>query len=228
MKKRSDLAFYAEGAALRKDILYMKKTVKVLIAYAASMSLSAAVHAYSGPGSSGEEVRQIQLALRNRNYSCGAADGVYGEKTCRAVRQFQSDSGLAADGIAGRKTLLRLGVGESDTVMLLARVINGEARGESYEGQVAVGAVILNRVSHPSFPNSVRGVVYQKGAFSAVSDGQINKKLLPSCIAAAKEALSGSDPTGGALYYYNPDTATCRWIRTRPVIKRIGNHLFCS
>ena len=113
-------------------------------------------------------------------------------------------------------------------INLLAMVINGEARGESFEGQVAVGAVILNRVRHPSFPDTLREVIYEKGAFTAVTDGQINKKVTQSSIRAAQAALGGKDPTNGAVFYYNPETATCKWIRTRKVIKRIGNHVFCT
>ena len=111
---------------------------------------------------------------------------------------------------------------------LLARIINGEARGESYEGQVAVGAVVLNRVKHSSFPNTIAGVIYQTGAFTAVTDGQINKAVQTSCYNAAKDALNGWDPSGGAIYYYNPVTATSSWIRSRPIIKQIGKHVFCK
>ena len=110
----------------------------------------------------------------------------------------------------------------------MARLINGEARGETYEGQVAVGAVVLNRVKHPSFPNSVSGVIYQPQAFTAVDDGQINAAVEASCLRAARDALSGWDPTGGAIYYYNPVTATNKWIRSRPVITTIGKHIFCK
>ena len=113
---------------------------------------------------------------------------------------------------------------------LLARAINGEARGESYEGQVAVGAVILNRVKHPSFPNSIAGVIYQPGAFTAVSDGQINVPIdnNSTVVKAAQDALNGWDPTNGAIYYFNPNTATSSWIWSRPLIKTIGKHRFCK
>ena len=106
-------------------------------------------------------------------------------------------------------------------------LINGEARGESYEGQVAVGAVVLNRVKHSSFPNTIPGVIYQEGAFTAVSDGQINKPIESSCFNAARDALNGWDPSGGAIYYFNPATATSSWIWSRPFIKQIGKHRFC-
>ena len=118
--------------------------------------------------------------------------------------------------------------GNASDVQLLARAINGEARGESYEGQVAVGAVILNRVDHPSFPGTVAGVIYQPGAFTAVSDGQINAAMEESCYRAARDALNGWDPVGGAIYYYNPKTATNKWIRTRPIVATIGKHVFCN
>ena len=116
----------------------------------------------------------------------------------------------------------------SNNVDLLARIINGEARGETYTGQVAVGAVVLNRVRSSSFPNTIAGVIYQPGAFTAVSDGQINKPVVQSCYNAARDALNGWDPSGGALYYFNPNTATSDWIWSRPVVARIGNHVFCK
>ena len=134
---------------------------------------------------------------------------------------------------AGVATLSKLGISsssspDSKTVELLARAINGEARGEPYKGQVAVGAVILNRVDHPSFPGTVAGVIYQPGAFTAVSDGQINAAMEESCYRAARDALNGWDPVGGAIYYYNPKTATNKWIRTRPHVATIGKHVFCN
>ena len=141
------------------------------------------------------------------------------------------------DGIAGPATLKALGISETVSAggnvsdsdyQLLARIISAEARGEPYIGQVAVGAVVLNRVEHPSFPDTIAGVVYQPGAFTAITDGQINEEVYESSKRAAKEALNGSDPSGGAIYYFNPDKTSNKWIRTRPVIKRIGNHLFCS
>ena len=115
-------------------------------------------------------------------------------------------------------------------VQLIARAINGEARGEPYEGQVAVGAVILNRVKSSKFPNTIAGVIYQSGAFTAVSDGQINVPIASNStvVKAAQDALNGWDPTGGAIYYFNPNTATNKWIWSRPQIKTIGNHIFCK
>ena len=163
----------------------------------------------------------------------GAVDGIYGKKTVEAVKKFQRKHGLTADGIAGPATLAKIGLPTGSTssynsnVNLLARIISGEARGEKYEGQVAIAAVVLNRVKHSSFPNTIAGVVYQNGAFTAVTDGQINITPTESCYNAARDALNGWDPTGGAIYYYNPVTATSSWIRTRPIVKTIGKHVFC-
>ncbi len=193
-------------------------------------------------GSRGEEVYKIQQRLLSWGYYNGEVDGVYGWRTAEAVKRFQRKHGLTADGIAGAATLAKLGLptGESTSsggsgsssyesnVNLLARAINGEARGEPYTGQVAVGAVIMNRVRHASFPNTIAGVVYQPGAFTAVFDGQIHAQMEESCIRAAKDALNGWDPAGGAIYYYNPRTATNGWIRTRPVVTTIGKHVFCN
>lgn len=186
-------------------------------------------------GSSGEEVRQIQKKLKDLGYYTGAVDGIYGGKTQAAVKAFQKNCGITADGIAGPTTLLYLGLGSSASTgvsssdaYLLAKLIAAEARGESYTGQVAVGAVVLNRVAHASFPDSIAGVIYQKGAFSCVTDS--NWSVAPNATSqkAARDAMNGWDPSGGAIYYYNPRTATNKWIRSRPVICTIGNHVFCS
>ena len=190
--------------------------------------------ALSKMGSTGQEVRNIQTRLKSWGYYTYTVDGIYGSRTVTAVKSFQRKNGLTPDGIAGPSTLSKIGLptgstsSSSSNVNLLAMVINGEARGETYEGQVAVGAVVLNRVKHSSFPNTIAGVVYQKGAFTAVDDGQINASVQSSCVNAARDALNGWDPTGGAIYYYNPRTATSSWIRTRPVVKTIGNHVFCK
>ena len=127
-------------------------------------------------------------------------------------------------------TLAASGAGNTSDIQLMARAINGEARGEPYEGQVAVGAVILNRVKNPNFPNTIAGVIYEKGAFTAVADGQINVPIAEDSTVykAAREAMNGWDPTGGAIYYFNPDTATNKWIWSRPLIKQIGKHRFCK
>ncbi len=184
-------------------------------------------------GSTGEEVRQIQQKLKSAGYYSGAVDGVYGAKTLSAVKAFQRDCGLTADGIAGPKTLLYLGITSSGSytssdIWLLAKLIAAEARGESYTGQVAVGAVVLNRVAHPSFPDTIAGVIYQAGAFSCVRDSNWNVTPSSTAQRAARDAMNGWDPSGGAIYYYNPRTAQSRWIRSRPVITTIGNHVFCA
>ena len=189
-------------------------------------------------GSSGEVVTQVQTRLKNWGYYFGSVDGVYGSKTEEAVRYFQRKNGLSVDGQVGNQTLAALGLNPSGTVStgqnqsgdlyLLARLISAEARGEPYVGQVAVGAVVLNRVEHPSFPNSISGVIYQPGAFSCLDDGQFDQPIAESAYRAAQEALDGSDPSGGAIYYFNPVTATSAWIWSRPLIVQIGRHRFCS
>jgi N-acetylmuramoyl-L-alanine amidase len=189
-------------------------------------------------GSSGSVVTTIQTKLRRWGYYSGSVDGIYGSKTVKAVRQFQAKNGLTVDGVAGSATLVAMGINASDSsatsthssgdVALLAKVISAEARGEPYAGQVAVGAVILNRIRHPSFPGSVAGVVYEPGAFSCMNDGQINQPVADSAYRAARDAMNGSDPSGGAIYYFNPSTATSSWIWSRPLITVIGKHRFCS
>ena len=192
-------------------------------------------------GSRGNDVKTVQDKLRWWGYYKVSVDGIYGPKTKEAVKYFQRKNGLTADGIVGKKTFEALGMTEqangsgsqssnndytnSDTY-LLARCIYGEARGESYTGQVAVGAVVLNRVKSPDFPNTISGVIYQKHAFTAVSDGQINLTPDQTAINAAKDALNGWDPTGGCLYYYNPVTATSEWIFSRETVITIGKHVF--
>ena len=184
-------------------------------------------NAYCKYGSISNEVYEVQCCLSRLGYYDGKCDGIYGLMTENAVTEFQKDNDLNVDGIAGKVTLSKLGILNRKDIDLLAMIINGEARGESFEGQVAVGAVVMNRVKHPAFPDTISEVIYQKGAFSAVKDGQINKKITNSCRKAAEAALRGVDPTDGAVFYYNPDTATCKWIKTRIAVKRIGNHLFC-
>nr|MBP3681277.1 spore cortex-lytic enzyme [Clostridia bacterium] len=194
------------------------------------------VIALSRYGSSGSEVREIQTKLKRWGYYSGNIDGVYGSKTVAAVKWFQSKNGLSVDGIAGPKTLAAMGIYSSSTgggtannsdLNLLAHLIYAESRGEPYTGQVAVGAVVLNRVKSSSFPNSVAGVIYQPGAFSVVSDGQINLSPNTTAVNAARDALNGWDPTYGCIYYFNPNTATSSWIWSRPYVLTIGNHRFC-
>lgn len=186
-------------------------------------------------GSSGKEVTAIQNALKERGLFTGEATGYYGTKTQAAVKRFQKQKGLSVDGIAGPQTLNALGISTGSVpqatesnINLLARIISAEARGEPYTGQVAVGAVVLNRVESPSFPDTISGVIYQNGAFTAINDGQFWEPIEAGCYNAARDALNGWDPTGGALYYYNPAKTSNKWIRSRPVITQIGDHLFCS
>lgn len=189
-------------------------------------------------GSSGATVTEIQTRLKSWGYYNGAVDGIYGSRTESAVKYFQRTNGLTVDGQAGDKTLAALGIyekpssssgsGSDGDVYLLARLISAEARGEPYVGQVAVGAVVLNRIDHPSFPNSLSGVIYQKGAFSCLDDGQFDQPISDSAYRAAREALNGADPTGGAIYYFNPATATSKWIWSRPQMLTIGSHIFCA
>lgn len=192
--------------------------------------------ALSKIGSRGEEVRQIQTALRDLGYFNSKIDGIYGTRTKAAVERFQKDYGLTVDGIAGKNTLKALKIKGDDYYSgysssdfeLLARIISAESRGEPYMGQVAVGAVVLNRIEHPSFPDTLSGVVYQKGAFSCLNDGQFYEPIADSCYTAARDAINGLDPSGGAIYYYNPKKSTNKWIFSRPIITTIGKHRFCE
>ena len=196
------------------------------------------VEATSRYGSRGDEVKQIQTKLKRWGYYNGSIDGIYGTKTLNAVKSFQRKNGLTVDGIAGNNTLNAMGINNtgnstkstsnSSNVNLLAHLIYGEARGESYVGQVAVGAVIMNRVKSSLFPNTISGVIYQRGAFDAVSDGQINMTPNSTAIKAAQDAINGWDPSYGAIYYFNPNTATNKWIWSRPVTVTIGKHRFCK
>ncbi len=200
-----------------------------------TLTMTAAAATYRR-GDQGSKVTTIQTKLKNWGYYSGTVDGIYGKGTEDAVRSFQEKNGLTADGVTGSATLRALGMpagnsgsdSGSGEEYLLAKVISAEARGEPYTGQVAVGAVILNRVEHPSFPNSISGVVYEKGAFTCMVDGQIDQPIAESAFRAARDALNGADPTGGAIYYFNPETATSKWIWSRPLITVIGKHRFCS
>ncbi len=231
---------------------YLKVTVAVLLVLALLGGAAAAgygaftalegensTYALSRLGSTGSEVKSVQQKLKSLGFYNGAVDGIYGTQTKNAVTAFQRSVGITADGIAGSQTLLYLGLGGSsntasnntkytnDEVNLLAKVISAEARGESYEGQVAVGAVVLNRVAHPSFPDTISGVVYQNGAFSCVYDSNWYQPVADSARRAAQDAMNGWDPSGGAIYYYNPAKTSNAWIRTRTVVKVIGSHYFC-
>ena len=215
-----------------------KKICFILLIIIFITTTALTVFATSRRGSSGSEVRKIQEKLKRWGYYSGSVDGIYGSGTESAVKKFQKANGLKADGIAGKATLNAMGISSSNSssssggnnsndLNLLSRVVYSEARGEPYVGQVAVAAIFLNRVSHSSFPNSVAVVVYQSGAFDAVSDGQIN--LTPDSTArkAAQDAINGWDPTYGCIYYFNPSTATSKWIWSRPQVLTIGKHIFC-
>ena len=194
-------------------------------------------------GSRGQIVKTIQTKLKRWGYYNGSVDGIFGTQTKNAVMYFQRKNGLTVDGIVGSATAKAMGVSLSGStsssgtttankvsnsdLYLLSCCIYGEARGESYTGKVAVGAVILNRVASSSFPNTISGVIYQNGAFTCVSDGQINLGTNDECTRAAQDALNGWDPSGGALFYFNPATATSKWIWSRKQIVTIGKHIFC-
>ena len=195
-------------------------------------------------GSRGQTVKTIQTKLKRWGYYKGSVDGIFGSQTKSAVQYFQRKNGLVADGIVGKATARALGITLNSTtssggttnagglsnsdLYLLSCCVYGEARGESYTGKVAVAAVVLNRIKSSKFPNTVSGVIYQKGAFTCVSDGQINLGTNDECTRAAQDALNGWDPTGGALYYFNPKTATSAWIWSRPQLVTIGQHIFCA
>ncbi len=193
-------------------------------------------------GSSGTQVKTMQTKLKKWGYYTGTIDGVFGPKTLAAVKLFQKRNNLTVDGIVGAKTLAALGMSSSTSttkptsntsysdsdINLLTKLIYGEARGESYVGQVAVGAVVMNRIKSSSFPNTMSGVIYQKYAFTAVSDGQINLTPNDTARKAAIDAMNGWDPTYGAIYYYNPKIATSTWIFSRQTTITIGNHVFAK
>ncbi len=223
----------------KTEKIHLKRIIALVAVLCIAVAGAASASALSRYGSRGDEVVKIQTKLKNWGYYKGKVDGIYGQQTYEAVKYFQRKNGLTVDGIAGPRTLAAMGISSSSSgsnggyggygaadYELLARVISAEGRGEPYAGQVAIGAVVLNRIRHPSFPNSIAGVVYQSGAFSCVNDGQINMAPVSSAYKAAKDAINGVDPSGGAIYYYNPRTATNKWIRTRPVICTIGDHVF--
>ena len=219
----------------------MKRTTAFLLAMMIAFSLClspALAEIVLEVGSSGANVTKVQNRLIQYGYMTGSADGKYGEKTRDAVILFQKRNGLTVDGRVGKATAAALGVtltsstsSSSSTIVsadqkLLAKLVYAEARGESYKGQVAVAAVVLNRVSSSSFPNTISGVIYQTGAFSCVRNGSINNTPNDTAIRAALDAMNGWDPTNGCLYYYNPGKTSDSWIRTRTVVTVIGNHYF--
>jgi N-acetylmuramoyl-L-alanine amidase len=179
-------------------------------------------------GSANGDVWDLQFRLNILGYYPAPLDGVYGPKTAHAVRRFQADYGLQVDGVAGTRTwraLKRVSVNQQEYEML-AKLVHGEARGEPYIGQVAVAAVVMNRLQSPQFPKTIKGNIFQPLAFTAVADGQFYQRPNRSAYRAAWDAVRGWDPSGGALFYFNPETATSKWIWSRPQIKKIGNHIF--
>lgn len=224
---------------MKKKIIFIILLLGLVVTFdVVLMSWNSEVEALSKYGSIGTEVRTIQEKLKRWGYYSGSVDGIYGSQTVSAVKSFQKKNGLTVDGIAGTQTLKAMGItsssssssssNNSSNVNLLARVVYGEARGEPYTGQVAVAAVVLNRVKSSKFPNSISGVVYQSGAFDAVADGQINMTPDTTAKKAAQDALNGWDPSYGAIYYFNPSTATNKWIWSRPMTVTIGKHRFCK
>ena len=221
-------------------VLIIISVASITLIYKKYQQENESIEALSKYGSRGSEVTQIQTKLKRWGYYKGNIDGIYGTQTLEAVKYFQRKNGLTVDGIAGPATLKAMGIMTSSSsssssssnynsnLNLLARLIYGEARGEPYTGQVAVGAVVMNRIKSSSFPNTMSGVIYQSGAFDAVRDGQIN--LTPDSTArkAAQDAMNGWDPSYGAIYYFNPSTATNKWIWSRPMTITIGRHRFCK
>ena len=221
-------------------VLIIISVASITLIYKKYQQENESIEALSKYGSRGSEVTQIQTKLKRWGYYKGNIDGIYGTQTLEAVKYFQRKNGLTVDGIAGPVTLKAMGIMTSSSsssssssnynsnLNLLARLIYGEARGEPYTGQVAVGAVVMNRIKSSSFPNTMSGVIYQSGAFDAVRDGQIN--LTPDSTArkAAQDAINGWDPSYGAIYYFNPSTATNKWIWSRPMTITIGRHRFCK
>ena len=224
----------------KKKIIFLVIFTLILLIITGIILKNNKVEALSKYGSRGDEVTQIQTKLKRWGYYNGNIDGIYGSQTQEAVKYFQRKNGLTVDGIAGPATLKAMGIynssnsgsssssNNSSNVNLLARLIYGEARGEPYTGQVAVGAVVMNRVKSSSFPNTISGVIYQSGAFDVVKDGQINLSPNSTAIKAAQDAINGWDPSYGAVYYFNPSTATNKWIWSRPMTVTIGRHRFCK
>lgn len=217
----------------------IKKCISICVLLLVFSLITSVCYGVSRYGSTGEEVKQIQKKLKEWGYYDGNIDGIYGSKTFSAVKRFQQKNGLTVDGIAGKNTLAALGINSSNNsssgnnvnntdLNLLSKLVHGEARGEPYKGMVAVAATVLNRVADSRFPNSIAGVIYQSGAYTCVSDGQINLEASSQAKKAAQDAINGWDPTSGCIYYFNPNTATSGWIWSRPQVMTIGKHIFCK
>ena len=182
------------------------------------------------------DTKEVQTVLKKWGYYTGAVDGINGPLTKAAVKKFQRKYGLTADGVVGPLTAAKMGLSvkmssgssayNNNDLYLLAKLVHSEARGESYTGQVAVAAVVLNRVDDSRFPNTIAGVIYQPWAFTAINDGQFNLEPNNTAYQAARDAMNGWDPTYGAVYYYNPKTATSAWIRSTKTVTVIGQHVF--
>ncbi len=225
---------------MKKSKIAIMISVLTLVLCIAIYTCPTPITTLSYYGSRGDEVINIQVKLKRWGYYKGSVDGIYGYKTYSSVKWFQGKNGLKIDGVAGPETLAALGLptgkrpvsranySASRNVNLLAHIIHGEARGEPYAGKVGIAAVVLNRAENPKFPKTIAGVIYQPGAFTAVDDGQID--LEPDNISynAARDALNGWDPTGGCIYYFNPATATSKWIWSRPQVVQIGKHIFAK
>ena len=211
--------------AEKKKLIMTLSVIITLNIFLLALSQYASADLYK-KGASGAAVREIQTRLKSWGYYDGEVDGVYGSRTEKAVRYFQKKNGLPTGNSGGGSS--SGGGSNSGNIDLLARLISAEARGEPYEGQVAVGAVVLNRVDHPSFPNTISGVIYQHEAFTCVYDGQFDQPVAESAYRAARDAMNGWDPSYGAIYYFNPATATSAWIWSRPEIVTIGRHKFCA
>lgn len=223
----------------KKIIICILSIITIFVSIFALINHNNIVETLSKYGSRGSEVRTIQEKLKRWGYYNGNIDGIYGSQTTAAVKSFQRKNGLTVDGIAGTRTLNAMGIytssntsssssSYSSDINLLARLIYGEARGEPYSGQVAVAAVVLNRVKSSKFPNTIAGVIYQPGAFDVVADGQINMTPDSTAKKAATDAMNGWDPSYGSIYYFNPNTATNDWIWSRPHTITIGKHRFCK
>ncbi|MVP01966.1 MULTISPECIES: cell wall hydrolase [Paenibacillus] len=211
----------------------MKKLPIVLSAAVCAVGFASAAPSVSAmslsTGTQSEHVLDLQERLDALGYFNAGVTGYYGAVTKDSVAKFQRAYGLPADGQADSRTIAKLkqtAAPQTDALEQMARIIYAEARGESYQGQVAIGAVVINRVQSNSFPDSIPGVIHQRGQFSAVRDGQYAMKPNASAYQAARAALNGSDPTSGALFYYNPDIATSAWSKARPAKTVIGNHVF--
>jgi N-acetylmuramoyl-L-alanine amidase len=223
----------------RRYLILLKK-IAVLSAFVLIAAISLAVVIDQNPvqangpelnqGDTGGYVWDLQHRLQQLGLYQQHMDGYFGPITQQAVHQFQQNAGLTVDGTVGSETwnVLRENTLTEDEIEKMAKMVYGEARGESFEGQVAVAAVILNRLESPEFPDTIEGVLFEDLAFTAVADGQYYSTPDETAYRAVYKALEGWDPSGNALYYFNPETATSKWIWTREQIKKIDKHIFAK